>query len=57
MALYEVTKRAIVDITYTVNGVDSEDEAIEAVAGGDFDAKDEQVVEFIDDFFDVQRVD
>lgn len=57
MALYEVTKRAIVDITYTVNGVDTEDEAIEAVAGGDFDAKDEQVVEFIDDFFDVQRVD
>lgn len=57
MALYEVTKRAIVDITYTVIGVDTEDEAIEAVAAGDFDAKDAQVVEFIDDFLDAQRVD
>lgn len=57
MALFEVTKRAIVDITYTVNDVENEDEALESVSFGDYDAKDEQIVEFIDEFLNIQRAD
>ena len=57
MALFEVTKRAIVDITYTVKGVENEDEALESVSFGDYDAKDEQIVEFIDEFLNIQRAD
>lgn len=57
MALFEVTKRAIVDITCTVNGVENEDEALESVSFGDYDAKDEQIVEFFDEFLNIQRAD
>mgnify|MGYP006910541723 FL=1 len=57
MATYEVTKRAIIDITYTVSGVESADEAVEAVSFGDYDAESDQIVETLDDFLDVQRAD
>lgn len=56
MKNYQVTKRALVDITYVIRDMENEDEAIEAVAAGDYDAKEETVLETFDDFFDVQEI-
>ncbi len=56
MATYQVTKRVIADITYTVADVENEDEALEAVAAGEYDSKESTIIDNIDDAFDIQEI-
>ena len=47
MATYQVTKRVIADITYTVADVENEDEALEAVVAGEYDSKESTIIDTV----------